>query len=133
MKSLQALGASEVTVAQFRVLLALDGLGRVPSSTLASTLGMVASSVTRLVDRLQAAGLAVRGTDERNRSIVTVDVTEAGRELVTSVLERRHVLLAAVLDEMDPRDREAAAAAARAFVVLAGDAVMLGAAGPVPV
>jgi DNA-binding MarR family transcriptional regulator len=132
-KSLQALGESEVTVAQFRLLLALDGLGRVPSSTLASALGMVASSVTRLVDRLQAVGLVDRGTDERNRSIVTVEVTEAGRDLVTAVLERRHLLLAAVLDTMDPQEREAATAVARAFTLLAGDAVALGAAGPVPV
>ena len=132
-KSLQALGESEVTVAQFRLLLALDSLGRVPSSTLASALGMVASSVTRLVDRLKAAGLVDRGTDERNRSIVTVEVTDAGRDLVTAVLRRRHLLLASVLDTMEQQDRETAAAMARAFVLLAGDAVVLGASGPVPV
>src|SRR5437660_1396904 len=87
-QSLDALGGA-VSVAQFRLLVALDGLGRVPSSTLADALGMVASSVTRLVDRLQAAGLVQRGADERNRSIVTVEVTEAGRDLVTVVLARR--------------------------------------------
>ena len=132
-KSLQALGETEVTVAQFRLLLALDGLGRVPSSALASALGMVASSVTRLVDRLQAAGLVSRGADEHNRSIVTLEVTMAGRDLVTAVLERRHALLAAVLDTMDPQVRDSATAAAHAFTQLAGDAVMPSAAGPVPV
>ena len=67
-----------MSVPQFRLLVALDGLGRVPSSTLADALGMVASSVTRLVDRLQAAGLVQRGSDDRNRSIVTVEAMSAG-------------------------------------------------------
>jgi DNA-binding MarR family transcriptional regulator len=130
-KSLDALGGT-VSVPQFRLLLALDGLGRVPSSTLAEALGMVASSVTRLVDRLQAAGLVRRGTDARSRSIVTVEVTAAGRDLVTIVLVRRRALLQAVLDRMEPDQRGQAQAAAAAFVALAGDAVALGSSGPVP-
>lgn len=132
LESLEELGGA-VSVPQFRLLLTLDGLGRVPSSTLASALGMVASSVTRLVDRLQSAGLVVRGADEHSRSIVTVEVTGAGRDLVSSVLARRHALIEAVLDAMDPADRQAAAEAATRFARLAGDAVTLGASGPVPV
>ena len=131
LESLDALDGA-VSVPQFRLLVALDGLGRVPSSTLADALGMVASSVTRLVDRLQAAGLVQRGADERNRSIVTVEATEAGRDLVTVVLSRRRSLLEAVLDRMEPVERAQAEAAAAAFVALAGDAVALGASGPVP-
>jgi DNA-binding MarR family transcriptional regulator len=68
----------EVSLPQFRLPLVLSGLGRVPSSRLATELGMTASSVTRLDDRLEAAALAARGTDPRNRSIVTLEVTEAG-------------------------------------------------------
>ena len=121
-----------VSVPQFRLLLTLDGLGRVPSSTLATSLGMVASSVTRLVDRLQAAGFVARGADAASRSIVTVEVTEAGRDLVTAVLARRHALLEEVLDRMDPAERGRAAAVAEAFSRLAGPASALAASGPVP-
>lgn len=131
LKSLSALDGA-VSVPQFRLLLTLDGLGRVPSSTLAEALGMGASSVTRLVDRLQTAGLVERGTVEHSRSIVTVEVTARGRDLVTAVLDRRHALLEDVLDRMDPQQREQARQTAAVFVDLAGDAVALGVNGPVP-
>lgn len=131
LKSLSALDGA-VSVPQFRLLLALDGLGRVPSSTLAEALGMGASSVTRLVDRLQAVGLVERGSVEHSRSIVTVQVTARGRDLVTKVLESRHKLIEDVLDRMEPTQREQARHVAAAFVDLAGDAVALGVNGPVP-
>lgn len=120
-----------VTVSQFRLLRTLDGLGRVPSSTLATALGTAASSVTRLVDKLAAAGYVTRGAAAHSRSIVTVELTAAGREVVDAVLERRHALLEAVLDTMGAEDRAHAAAAAERFALLAGDAVAAGANGPV--
>jgi DNA-binding MarR family transcriptional regulator len=131
MQSLEVL-ESAVTVAQFRVLLVLNGLGQVPSSRLAAELGMLASSVTRLADRLEAAGLLARGHDPRSRSIVTVEVTPAGAALVERVVARRHVLLAGVLDRMEPAERLAAARMARRFADLAVEARRAGAAGPLP-
>ena len=76
-QSLDALDGA-VTVSQFRLLRTLDGLGRVPSSTLATALQTAASSVTRLVDKLEAAGFVARGSDDSSRSIVTVEVTAPG-------------------------------------------------------
>ena len=134
MRSLEVLEGA-VTVPQFRLLLVLDELGKVPSSRLAARLGTLASSVTRLADRLEAAGLLVRGHDPGNRSIVTVEVTAAGRELVARVVARRHVLLAEVLDRMAPADRVDAARAARLFAGLAADSADAGEAlaiGPLP-
>lgn len=121
-----------VTLPQFRLLLALEGLGRVPSSKLAGHLGLAASAITRMVDRLEQADLVQRGADARSRSIVTVELTSAGQDLVTGVLAHRHARLAAVLDRMSPEDRIAAVHAAREFGRLSGDAVALGATGPVP-
>jgi len=134
MRSLEVLEGA-VTVPQFRLLLVLDELGQVPSSRLAGRLGMLASSVTRLADRLEAAGLLVRGHDPRNRSIVTVEVTPAGRDLVARVVARRHVLLADVLDRMTAAERADAARAARRFAELAADSADAGealAVGPLP-
>jgi DNA-binding MarR family transcriptional regulator len=122
-----------VTLPQFRLLLALEGLGRVPSSRLAAQLGLAASAITRMVDRLEHAELVRRGTDQGNRSIVTVELAPAGRRLVTRTLAHRHERLAAVLDRMSPADRAAAVRSARQFARLSGDAVAVGAAGPVPV
>jgi DNA-binding MarR family transcriptional regulator len=131
MRSLEALEGA-VTVPQFRLLLVLDELGQVPSSRLAAKLGTLASSVTRLADRLEAAGLLVRGHDPRNRSIVTLQVTPAGRDLVARVVARRHILLAEVLDRMTPAERASAARAASRFAELATDAGEAVAVGPLP-
>lgn len=129
-QSLDALDGT-VTVTQFRLLRTLDGLGRVPSVALATALGAAASSVTRLVDKLEAAGYVERGTAPHSRSIVTVQVTPAGHEVVAAVLARRDRLLAGVLDAMDPAERNQATETAERFARLAGDAVEAGVKGPV--
>lgn len=131
MQSLAVLDG-QVSLPQFRLLLILAGLGRVPSSRLAAELGMTGSSVTRLADRLEDAGLLTRGTDPRNRSIVTLEVTGAGLHLVARVVERRHELLAAVLDRMAPAERAAASRVARRFAELAADAAAFSVTGPLP-
>lgn len=123
---------TDVTLPQFRLLLALEGLGRVPSSKLAARLGLAASAITRMGDRLEHAGLVQRGTDQGNRRLVTVELTVAGHCLVDGALARRQKRLAAVLDRMSPEDHEAAVRSARQFAHLSGDAVAVGAAGPVP-
>ena len=81
LQSLEVLGG-EVSMPQFRLLLAAAALGRAPSSRLAEAAGVPASSVTRLADRLETAGLLARGADARSRSIVTIEITSAGRDLV---------------------------------------------------
>jgi DNA-binding MarR family transcriptional regulator len=131
LQSLEVLGG-EVSLPQFRVLLAASALGRVPSSRLAEAVGVPASSVTRLADKLEAAGLLTRGADPRNRSIVTIEVTGAGRGLVARVVRRRHELLAAVLARMEPGERAAVAGAAARFTALAAGAAERGASGPLP-
>ncbi|WP_218000913.1 MarR family winged helix-turn-helix transcriptional regulator [Nocardia aobensis] len=68
-----------VTFPQMRFLLILQALGRVSSSRLAAALGVNASSVTRLADRLEARGYVARGTDAHNRSVVTIEVTTPDR------------------------------------------------------
>lgn len=117
-RSLQALDGS-VSVSQFRLLRTLNALGRVPCTVLAAELGTAASSVTRLAARLTASGLVLRGRHPRKRSVVMLEVTDGGREVVTAVLERRRQLLAAVLDAMDPAERARAAAVAARFAHVA--------------
>lgn len=131
LESLEVLGAS-VSLPQFRLLLAASTLGRAPSSRLAEAVGVPASSVTRLADRLEAAGFLARGADARSRSIVTLEITAAGRALVAQVVARRHELLAAVLERMAPDERAAFARAAAVFTALSEDAAERGGSGPLP-
>jgi DNA-binding MarR family transcriptional regulator len=131
LQSLEVLGHA-VSLPQFRLLLAASALGRAPSSRLAEAAGVPASSVTRLADKLAAAGLLARGADEHSRSIVTIEITEQGRDLVARVVDRRHELLGGVLSRMAPEERAAVAASAARFTALAADAAARGATGPLP-
>jgi DNA-binding MarR family transcriptional regulator len=121
-----------VTFPQIRLLLVLDGLGQVPSSKLAAALGVNASSVTRLADKLETRGYLVRGVDPHNRSVVTLEVTAAGHHVVAQVLERRHIALGALLDRLPATQRRRAAGAARDLVAAAAKAAMAGTTGPGP-
>jgi len=131
LQSLEVLGG-QVSLPQFRLLLVASTVGRAPSSRLAEAAAVPASSVTRLADKLEAAGLLVRGADARSRSIVTIEITEAGRDLVARVVARRHELLAAVLARMAPGERTTVAGAAARFAALAADAAVRGTSGPLP-
>ena len=73
-----------VTPQQYNVLRILRGVGEEgkPSQRIAEDMISKVPDVTRLVDRLAAAGLAERRTDPRDRRVVRVVVTEAGLALL---------------------------------------------------
>lgn len=109
--ALRSIEQLEVSLSQFRLLLALHELGPSSSTECAQALGVVGSSVTRLADRLHASGHLVRGTDPGNRSVVTLELTDAGRRVVRRVTTRRRRELSQVLDRLDPAERATCAAA----------------------
>ncbi|WP_158547999.1 MarR family winged helix-turn-helix transcriptional regulator [Desertihabitans brevis] len=75
-----------------------------PVSWLGAVLGLTASGVTRLVDRLVAAGSVTRvaGTDARSRR---VRLTDVGRRRAEAVLHAREAALADVVRDLSPADR----------------------------
>jgi DNA-binding MarR family transcriptional regulator len=113
--ALRSVDRLEVSLPQFRLLLALQELGRATSTQCAQALNVAGSSVTRLADRLHASGHLVRGADEANRSIVTLELTDAGRKVVRQVSTRRRRELRRALDRLDPDERAACAAALRSL------------------
>ncbi|WP_310963866.1 MarR family winged helix-turn-helix transcriptional regulator [Nocardioides terrisoli] len=108
--ALRSVEDGEVSLSQYRLLLVLRALGRASSTQCAEALGVVGSSVTRLADRLHASGHLVRGVDPDNRSVVTLELTDAGRRVVRQVTNRRRRQLSKVLDRLDPGERAACAA-----------------------
>ena len=67
-----------ITLPQFRMLAVLAELGTARSARVARALSLDASTVTRLADRLVAAGHVARGSDPRHRSVVTLELTPSG-------------------------------------------------------
>lgn len=120
--ALRSIEQSDVSLPQFRLLLVLHERGRSTSTQCAHALGVVGSSVTRLADRLHASGHLLRGADPDNRSVVTLELTEAGRRVVRAVTTRRRRELKRLLDGLDPADRAACAATLGALHRVAGEA-----------
>ncbi len=88
LRSLDVLDGA-ITLPQFRMLAVLADLGRSRSSRVARTLGLDASTVTRLAGRLVTAGHVARGSDPRHRSVVTLELTPSGERLVSAVSQWR--------------------------------------------
>jgi DNA-binding MarR family transcriptional regulator len=120
LRSLDALDDA-VTLPQFRLLAVLADLGPVPSGQAARTLSLDPSTVTRLADRMVAAGHVTRGTDPRHRGVVTLELTASGRTLVTAAGVWRQRELARIMARLAPSQQEAVTTALGLLVRAAGD------------
>jgi DNA-binding MarR family transcriptional regulator len=129
--SLDAAGEG-VSLPQMRLLLTLRDVGRCPSPRVAQALGLGASSVTRLADRLAESGHLLRGGDPHHRGVVTLEISDRGRTLVARVLEWRREELMRILSRINPVVRAQAAQALVDFHSVVGDAYATEPPGPVP-
>ncbi|WP_081622498.1 MarR family winged helix-turn-helix transcriptional regulator [Jongsikchunia kroppenstedtii] len=94
--------ASEVTLPQMRLMFAIDDRGSASCGALASALGLSGSSITRLADRLVGSGHVARDINPDNRSVVMLSLTDAGRDTVEAVVERRARVFRDALGRLDP-------------------------------
>jgi DNA-binding MarR family transcriptional regulator len=130
LRSLEALDGA-VTLPQFRMLAVLADLGQARSAQVARALGLEASTVTRLGDRMVAAGHVVRGSDPSHRGVVTLELTASGRQLVDRVEASRREELTRILRQLPAGQQDQLTAALRLLVEAAGDGY--GAVAAVPV
>ena len=75
-------------------------------SDLAQRIGLSESTVTRLVDRLEGAGLVERGTSPTDRRCVTAGLTEQGRETLDRIRVARREFLKEILVALPSDERE---------------------------
>jgi DNA-binding MarR family transcriptional regulator len=74
---------------------------------LADLEGVSTPAMTAYVDRLQAAGLLARRKSERDRRRVELELTEDGLRLLRSARRRRTAWLAARLEALPAKERDA--------------------------
>jgi DNA-binding MarR family transcriptional regulator len=116
-----------VSLPQFRVLAVLAELGQARSARVAAALGLEPSTITRLADRLVAAGHVTRVMDPGNRSAVILELTGSGRRLAGEVTAWRQGELRRLLLCLEPAERAALTGALRRLVEAAGEGY-----GPIP-
>ena len=121
-----------VTLPQFRMLSVLADGAPARSSAVARALRLDASSVTRLADRLVAAGYVTRGRDPGHRSVVTLRLTPDGKHLVNQVESWRQAELARIMSQITPRRRTLVTTTLRQLVDAAGEGYGLALGRPLP-
>ncbi len=110
-----------VTVPQFRALVVLASTGPQRMGDLAERIGIHPSTLTRTVERLEAAGLIERTTVPGNRREVRVELLEAGSTLVATVMESRRAEVQAIMDGLNDEEREQVRRGMEIFARAAGE------------
>ncbi|MEE6169820.1 MULTISPECIES: MarR family winged helix-turn-helix transcriptional regulator [unclassified Mycolicibacterium] len=131
LRSIDQLG-DDLSLPQFRLLLVVYENGPCSSVEVARALGLAASSVTRLADRLTESGHLVRRADPGNRTVVILDLSPSGRALARKVIRRRRRELAALLEHLDPDVRAVCAQGLRDLHAHVGGEYTIGRRGLVP-
>jgi DNA-binding MarR family transcriptional regulator len=102
---------ASVPLPQFRALAILERHGPCTAGGLAEALDQIPSTVTRICDKLVAAGLVTRLNRPDNRREVEVKLTDPGHRLVQDVLTARAAELEQMLSRMPQTSRAGLAAA----------------------
>jgi DNA-binding MarR family transcriptional regulator len=86
-------------------LATIDRHGPMTPSEIAVRERIQRPTVTRLLARLEEAGLAARTPDPHDRRSSLISATPAGRALMDELRTRKTAYLARRLEELDPEDR----------------------------
>ncbi len=97
--------SSNLTPSKLRALDLLAEHSSMRIGELADGVGVDDTTATRLVDRLEAAGLAARRSDTGDRRATTVELTAAGEELVEGIAAERRQFFCDVLAALEPEER----------------------------
>lgn len=95
----------ELSPAQLHTLMWLGRDAPLPMATLAQRLGVSGPTATGVVDRLEKAGFAARGSHADDRRVVLVALTDEGRTIATRLEEVAVGRLASVLGLLDDEAR----------------------------
>jgi DNA-binding MarR family transcriptional regulator len=86
--------------------------GPLTPSALADRERIQRPTATRVVARLEAAGLVTRTADQTDRRVAHVAITPAGSALLTRIRSRKNQYLARRLRELEPEEQATLAEAA---------------------
>jgi DNA-binding MarR family transcriptional regulator len=116
-----------VTLPQLRILVMISSRGPLNLNAVARALGVHPSNATRACDRLVSAGLLDRRDSPTDRRNVSLDLTVAGRDLVSSMMADRREAITRVIQRIPPAQRRALQKVMGAFADAAGEDTVAGA------
>ena len=110
----QEAGAS-LSPSQTAALVTIERHGPLTPSELAERERVQRPTVTRVLARLEEAGLVDRAADPQDRRSSLVSISDDGRALLETARARKDAYLARRIDALEPADREALERAAAIF------------------
>jgi DNA-binding MarR family transcriptional regulator len=105
----------KIGLAPLRALQSLERLGPSLVTELADNLDLLSSTASRLSDRLADAGWITRRVSPTNRRATLLELTDAGRAMLSELLSLRMDALNSVIQKMSDDDRAALLQGTRAF------------------
>jgi DNA-binding MarR family transcriptional regulator len=102
---LRHLGETRISASQLSALSTIERSGPMTLGDLAAAEQVQPPSMTRIVSRLEEAGLVERQACEQDRRVARARVTTAGRQLLQRSRTRKDAYLARRLQTLDPADR----------------------------
>jgi DNA-binding MarR family transcriptional regulator len=111
--------AGSMTTTEVDLLVAIDRHGPLRLSDLAGFAGLNPTMLSRLIPKLEGAGLMRRLVAEGDRRVCRVEITARGRRLLERIRSERNDSLSRLLTELDDTDRHTLAAAVPVLEALA--------------
>jgi DNA-binding MarR family transcriptional regulator len=111
--------AGSMTTTEVDVLVAIDRHGPLRLSDLAGFAGLNPTMLSRLIPRLEVAGLMRRLVEAGDRRVCRVEITVKGRRLLERIRSERNDSLSRLLGDLDDADRRTLAAAVPVLETLA--------------
>lgn len=87
LQSKQLVRESGLTAPQLLVMQAIEREGQPSTSVLAKSIVVSQATVTRIIDRLESAGLVRRDKSSRDKRIVNISLTDIGRQKLKNAPE----------------------------------------------
>lgn len=94
-----------LTPTQFSTLVRLNEQGRASQNELGRLAGMDIATIKGVVDRLRERGLVSSEPSPEDKRRSLISLTEAGRTLLTRMLDRGRVITEETLEPLSPSDR----------------------------
>ncbi|MBI3753957.1 MAG: MarR family transcriptional regulator [Deltaproteobacteria bacterium] len=98
--------SSELSLQELKVIGLLGERGPAIMRDIAGYLGLAMSTGTGIVDKLVERGFVTRERNEEDRRVVTVDLTDAGREMYSIYQERNMGLSFSMLESLTEKEQD---------------------------
>jgi DNA-binding MarR family transcriptional regulator len=115
----QAVG--EITPSQLSALASIAKHGELSLGALASIERIAPPSMTRIAANLEAQGLVVRRSDDVDRRVARVAISDSGRAVLDEIRNRRDAYLAVRIRDLSEEDRDLLAKAIPILELLAAE------------